>query len=139
MRLVVCGGLCALYCLSWWHRLYVECARAHSEAAEFAASEACQNATLNMRLGEYGATCRKANAIISIPPLSRSVYMLLDAVHICGRQRCEIVYMDVVNNLGYIVGGFVCLTALIFRFYGARREYYAYSLPQAYAEQKKLL
>jgi hypothetical protein len=131
MRAVVAASVCGLYAICWWHELYVNAARAYAEASAFALSEACVNATLNQMLGEFGMQCRHANVIISIGPLQRSLYDLLETLHVCGKSRCETLYYDIVQNLSYLVLALVCVTTLALRFLRLERAEQQISLPIA--------
>ena len=123
------GLVCGLYALSWWHQMWVDATREFREAAAFAASSACRNATINQLSGRYGLECRKAQHVIQISPFARSLHGVLEAFSLCGRNRCEQLYYDVVANLSWLVLGLACITSLALRFLTLERAERRLTLP----------
>jgi len=73
-----------------------------------------------MSLREYD-NCGIAEAFVRLSPLNRAVYSLAEEMHVCGENRCAILYMDITDRLPYI---FVCVCMLLFLiFYKCTRDY----------------
>jgi len=103
--------------------------REYAEAQTYVKSDACTNATLNQLLGAYGTSCREAQQIVQMPPFLRSLYDVLEDIHVCGHQRCELVYMDMVQNLPYLSAAFVALVVLFVRLRSRARQENLHQLP----------
>ena len=65
-----------------------------------------------MNLREFD-NCASAEEFIRITPFSRSVYSLAEEMHVCGNDRCAILYMDITDRLPYIFGLVVLLMVLL--------------------------
>lgn len=72
-------------------------------------SEVCTQAQLRMHLREFDQ-CGEAESFTRISPFSRAVYSLAEEMHVCGNDRCAILYMDITDRLPYI---FACVILLI--------------------------
>ena len=83
-------------------------------------SEVCTRPHLRMSLREYD-NCGVAEAFVRLSPLNRAVYSLAEEMHVCGENRCAILYMDITDRLPYI---FVCVCMLLLLiFYKCTRDY----------------
>ena len=103
--------------------------RQFAEAEAHVRSETCTNATLNQMLGSYGASCREARQIVQVMPFLRSLYDVLEDVHLCGHQRCELAYIEFSQNLPYLTVAFVALVYLVVRLRGRARQEHLQQLP----------
>jgi hypothetical protein len=83
-------------------------------------SEVCTRANLRMELREFD-NCEKAEAFIRISPFNRAVYSLAEEMHVCGNDRCAILYMDITDRLPYIFGLLAVLLILVM--YKLARDY----------------
>jgi len=83
-------------------------------------SEVCTRAHLRMSLREYD-NCDTADAFVRLSPLTRAIYSLAEEMHICGENRCAILYMDITDRLPYI---FVLVWLLLMLlFYKCTRDF----------------
>ena len=64
-------------------------------------SEVCQEAQLRMSIGEFD-NCHNAELFTAISPVYRAVYSVAEEIHLCGNNRCAILYMDITDRISYI-------------------------------------
>ena len=64
-------------------------------------SEVCTRPNLRMELRDFD-NCDAAETFVRISPFSRAVYSLAEEMHICGNNRCAILYMDITDRLPYV-------------------------------------
>ncbi len=57
--------------------------------------------------------CDAAETFVRISPFSRAVYSLAEEMHICGNDRCAILYMDITDRLPYIFTLMALLLVLV--------------------------
>lgn len=92
----------------YWH--------AHSKkwnaASLLLQSDVCTMANIRMELGEFD-NCEEAMLYTQINPFGRAVYSLAEELHVCGNDRCAILYMDITDRLPYIFALTVSLSILI--------------------------
>ena len=100
------------WCISKMHHFQVHW-HAHStkwKAAHLLLdSEGCTRSHLRMELKDFD-NCDAAETFVRISPFSRAVYSLAEEMHICGNDRCAILYMDITDRLPYI---FTLITLLL--------------------------
>ena len=73
-----------------------------------------------MNLREYD-NCDAAELFVRLSPFNRAVYSLAEEVHVCGENRCAVLYMDITDRLPYI---FVCVCVLLMLLlYKCTRDY----------------
>ena len=100
------------WCISKMHNFQVHW-HAHSKKWQAARtlldSEVCTESALRMELREFD-NCEIAETFVRITPLSRAIYSLAEEMHICGNNRCAILYMDITDRLPYI---FTLITVLL--------------------------
>jgi len=65
-------------------------------------SEVCTDYAIRVHLRRFDQ-CAEAEVLRSIGPLQRAWLRVGEDLHICGHSRCEILYIDVTDRLGYIV------------------------------------
>ena len=75
-------------------------------------SEVCTRPHLRMNLREFD-NCAAAEDYIRIKPFSRAVYSIAEEMHICGNDRCAILYMDITDRLPYIFTLLIMLMVLL--------------------------
>lgn len=64
-------------------------------------SEVCTKPHLRMGLREFD-NCAAAESVVCIAPFSRAMYSLAEDLHVCGNDRCAILYLDITDRLPYI-------------------------------------
>ena len=65
-------------------------------------SEVCTDYTIRVHLRKFDQ-CAEAEILRSIGPMQRAWLKVGEDLHICGHSRCEILYVDVTDRLGYVV------------------------------------
>ena len=103
-----------------WHRH----SQSYAAAELLLDSEVCTRPHLRMGLREFD-NCSSAEAFVLMSPLIRAVYSLAEEMHVCGNNRCAILYMDITDRLPYIFVSVVILIALIV--YKCGRDYRRHS------------
>ena len=75
-------------------------------------SEVCTRPHLRMGLREFD-NCAAAESFVCISPFSRAIYSLAEDMHVCGNDRCAILYMDITDRLPYIFALVLLLIVLL--------------------------
>lgn len=88
---------------------YIEHGKSYAAAQLLLDSEVCVRAHLRMSLREFD-NCDTAEQFVRVSPLNRAVYSLAEEMHVCGQNRCAILYMDITDRLSYI---FACVALLL--------------------------
>ena len=83
---------------SYW----TESARDDQSARVLLDSEVCTDYSIRVNLRRFDQ-CAEAEVLRSIGPLQRAMRRLGEDLHICGHSRCEILYVDITDRLGYVV------------------------------------
>ena len=104
----------------YWHKH----SKSYAAAELLLDSEVCTRPHLRMGLREFD-NCSSAEAFVGISPLNRAVYSLAEEMHVCGNNRCAILYMDITDRLPYIFVSVIILVALIV--YKCGRDYRRHS------------
>ena len=93
---------------AYWH--------VHSQKWEAAhlllESEVCTRPHLRMGLRDFD-NCAAAESFVCIRPFSRAVYSLAEDMHVCGNERCAILYMDITDRLPYIFALLLMLVIML--------------------------
>ena len=55
-----------------------------------------------MSIGEFD-NCYAAELFVNISPLHRALHSVAEEMHVCGNNRCAILYMDITDKLSYFV------------------------------------
>jgi len=124
------------WCISKAHHFQLHW-HAHSKsytAAELLLdSEVCTRAHLRMNLREFD-NCDGAELFVGVSPLNRAVYSLAEEMHVCGENRCAVLYMDITDRLPYIFGCVCVLLTLMF--YKCTRDYRHIAATQQCAQMR---
>jgi len=83
----------------------------YSQATAFIQGETCQNPILRAHLGGFNR-CEEAETILGRIPVITALHDVATDLSICGHGRCEILYIDVTQNLHKIVIGLCLLAAM---------------------------
>lgn len=83
----------------------------YSQATTFLSGDSCQNPILRAHLGSFNK-CEDAEEILGRMPVITALHDVATDLSICGHGRCEILYMDVTQNLHKIVIGLSLLAAM---------------------------
>lgn len=111
----------------YWH----EHSHKWASATLLLSSDVCTQPQLRMNLRDFDQ-CGEAEVFTRISPLSRAVYSLAEEMHVCGNDRCAILYMDITDRLPYI---FACTMLLgIMVLYKLARDYKHGVLYQQYSQ-----
>ena len=71
-------------------------------------SDVCMDPDLRIKLGEFDQ-CHRAERAIAFSPVQTALFAIGEDMHICGHNRCELLYVDITDRLTLIL----CITALI--------------------------
>lgn len=77
-------------------------------------SDVCLDTELRIKLGEFDQ-CQRAESVVSFTPFQTALFAIGEDMHICGHQRCELLYVDITDRLTLILCILllvVCLTTL---------------------------
>lgn len=112
-----------------------------SAAEVLLASEVCTKTYIRTSLREFD-NCAKAEYSVAVRPFYKAIYSVAEEMHVCGENRCAILYMDVTDRLVYIVPlGFALAVVLVLKFgrdyrqESARVQVNEYSLPRVHRSQ----
>lgn len=83
----------------------------YNQASTFISGDSCQNPILRAHLGSFNK-CEDAEEILGRMPVITALHDVATDLSICGHGRCEILYMDVTQNLHRIVIGLSLLAAM---------------------------
>lgn len=72
-----------------------------ASATALLSSTVCQHAEVRMKTGEFN-NCHEAEIFVHISPLHRAIYSVAEEMHVCGNDRCAILYMDITDRLSYL-------------------------------------
>jgi hypothetical protein len=75
-------------------------------------STVCQQADIRMRIGEFD-NCYAAESFVTISPLHRAIHSVAEELHVCGNDRCAILYMDITDKLPYLFAVVVLVSLLL--------------------------
>ena len=75
-------------------------------------SDVCMQADLRMGIREFD-NCATAEDFVRIAPFSRAVYSIAEDMHLCGNDRCAILYLDITDRLPYIFALTIVLVLLL--------------------------
>ena len=125
-----------------WHRHSMSWSAAHI----LLASEVCTKTYLRMHLGEFD-NCGAAELSVTVRPFYKAIHSVAEELHICGENRCAVLYMDITDRLVYILP-LVMLLALVlvlklsrdYRYESTKAQYCSYALPQLHtiAHEKQM-
>ena len=82
----------------YWHQYD----RKANSANALLRSAVCQKPELRMSIGEFD-NCHAAELFVTISPLHRAMHSVAEEMHVCGNDRCAILYMDITDKLSYFV------------------------------------
>jgi hypothetical protein len=94
-----------------FHRYWIARSKEYSQATTFLSGDSCQNPILRAHLGSFNK-CEDAEEILGRMPIITALHDVATDLSICGHGRCEILYMDVTQNLHKIVIGLCLLAAM---------------------------
>tara|TARA_B110000858_G_C17733063_1_gene441114 strand:- start:371 stop:823 length:453 start_codon:yes stop_codon:yes gene_type:complete len=83
----------------------------YNQATTFLSGDSCQNPILRAHLGSFNK-CEDAEEILGRMPVITALHDVATDLSVCGHGRCEILYMDVTQNLHRIVIGLSLLAAM---------------------------
>jgi hypothetical protein len=104
----------AAFLVSKLHNLtehYHHHSRKNKSAYALLASDICTRAHLRMSIGAFN-NCNEAQSYVDISPLQRAIYSLAEEMHVCGNDRCAILYIDITERLPYMFALIVMVLAL---------------------------
>jgi len=120
-----------------WHRH----TRSWSAARFLLASDACTNPYVRMHLGEFD-NCASAELCVAVRPLYKAIHSVAEEIHVCGENRCAILYMDITDRLVYILPLVMLLAVVLlvklgrdYRYETACAQYSTYALPRLHDKQ----
>ena len=106
-----------------------------SAAEVLLASEVCTKTYIRMNLREFD-NCAHAENSIAVRPFYKAIYSVAEELHVCGENRCAILYLDITDRLVYILPLVFLLAVVLvlkfgrdYRYESARAQYSAYALP----------
>jgi len=107
MMLVRAAGICMVsaFLVSKLHNFHMHWhkhSRTWHAARLLLDSDVCTHAHIRMSLREFD-NCNLAESVTALAPLSRAVYSVAEEMHLCGNNRCAVLYMDITDRLTYIV------------------------------------
>jgi len=117
-----------------WHRHSVQW-----YAAELLlASDVCTKTYIRMHLGEFD-NCAAALHSLAVRPFYKAVYSVAEEMHVCGENRCAILYMDITDRLVYILPLALLLAIVLVlkvsrdcRYESAQAQSRTYTLPRVH-------
>ncbi len=83
------------------HRLYKEYEIKENKARAYLNSDVCSD-KMRHKLDNYNL-CDQSEMILSMSPMMRSLTDILSSWHICANSRCHLFYLDITDNILYIV------------------------------------
>jgi len=105
-------------------------------------SEVCTKSYLRTSLREFD-NCAKAETSVAVRPFYKAIYSVAEEMHVCGENRCAILYMDVTDRLVYIFPlAFVLALVLVlkcgrdYRHESARAQVGEFSLPRLHSGKR---
>lgn len=72
----------------------------------------CQQADIRMKIGEFD-NCYAAETFVSIDPVYRAIHSVAEEMHVCGNDRCAILYMDITDKLPYLFAIIILTIVLV--------------------------
>ena len=81
----------------YWYRYH----RKSLSAQALLDSSVCQQAEVRMKIGEFD-NCYAAESFVTIHPMYRAIHSVAEEMHLCGNDRCAILYMDITDKLPYL-------------------------------------
>ena len=91
----------------YWYRHYQKSQAAYA----LLDSTVCQHAETRMSTGEFN-NCHEAETFLHISPLHRAIFNLAEDLHVCGNDRCAILYMDITDRLSYLFALIISIVML---------------------------
>lgn len=74
-------------------------------------SDVCMDPDLRIKIGEFDQ-CQRAEAIVSFSPVQTALFAIGEDMHICGHNRCELLYVDITDRLTLILCIFMLIILL---------------------------
>ena len=105
----------AAFLVSKLHNLtehYHQHSRKNKAAHALLASDICTRAHLRMEIGAFN-NCNEAQSYADLTPMQRAIYSLAEEMHVCGNDRCAILYIDITERLPYMFVLIVMVLALV--------------------------
>ena len=65
-------------------------------------SDVCMDPDLRIKLGDFDQ-CSRAEHAISFSPMQTALFEIGEDMHVCGHNRCELLYVDITERLTLIL------------------------------------
>jgi hypothetical protein len=94
-----------------------------------------------MHLGEYD-NCGAAELGVAVRPFYKAIYSVAEELHVCGENRCAIMYMDITDRLVFILPLVMLLAVVLvlklcrdYRYESVKAQCCSYALPHMHTSK----
>lgn len=98
-------------CVHKFRMYWAKHSKQWKSANELLQSDVCLDTELRIKIGEFDQ-CQRAESIVSFSPFQTALFAIGEDMHICGHQRCELLYVDITDRLTLVLCIFMLLVFL---------------------------
>ena len=91
-----------------FQRYWSKHSRQWNSAKNLLESEVCKDPSLRIKLGDFDQ-CQRAENTVAFSPMHTALFAIGEDMHICGHNRCELLYVDITDRLTLIL----CIAVMI--------------------------